>query len=505
MAETPRMKLPLIAASQAQKHVPANESFKLLDALVHMTAISMTLTDPPGAPAEGDLYIAAATPTGAWAGGALNVFLFTDGNWLKIVPFEGMLIWAIAESNLFVWDGDSWEPAGIEGPQGATGSAGAAGPAGPTGPAGASSLTICRAVATANVALATALAAGQTIDGVTLATNDRVLLAGQTAAEENGVYVAPASGAASRDTAFDAYDELPGVYFSVMEGTAKADTLWRCTSDRGGTIDVTAVAIEEATFGGAGAGRELLTANRTYFVNGATGDDGNDGLSSGAAFATIQKALDTVGGLDLGVFAVTIQVANGTYSENLNLPVLSGAGSATLRGDTTTPSNVTISGTSPTVHLSGATRWTLEGFKITASGAQGILLEFGAGLTIANLEFGAVGVYHMRAQFASAVVFSGNYSISGGAGVHMWASESSTLFVSQAITVTLSGTPAFSTAFAQCQRVSSMQAFSNVTYSGAATGKRFNVEQNAVFVGTGSATFLPGDAAGTTATGGVYI
>lgn len=54
-----------------------------------------------------------------------------------------------------------------------------------------------RVVATSNQALATALAAGQTLNGVTLAAGDRVLLVGQSTPAQNGLYLVPASGAAS--------------------------------------------------------------------------------------------------------------------------------------------------------------------------------------------------------------------------------------------------------------------------------------------------------------------
>lgn len=113
---------------------------------------------------------------------------------------------------------------------------------GPAGISGTGAMTRVRAVAVANVVIATALENGDAIDGVTLATNDLVLLTGQSTTHQNGVYVVSASGAATRHTDFDTYDELPGTYFSVMEGTVFADTLWRCTSNRGGTIGVTALA-----------------------------------------------------------------------------------------------------------------------------------------------------------------------------------------------------------------------------------------------------------------------
>lgn len=102
-----------------------------------------------------------------------------------------------------------------------------------------------RVVATTNVAIASGLASGTVIDGVTLATNDLVLLTGQTAPAENGIYVVPSVGAASRATGYTTYDAHPGVYVSVMEGTTYADTLWRCTSDKGGTLGTTALAFEK--------------------------------------------------------------------------------------------------------------------------------------------------------------------------------------------------------------------------------------------------------------------
>jgi hypothetical protein len=106
--------------------------------------------------------------------------------------------------------------------------------------AGMSKRTIVRAATTANVTIATALNNADTLDGVTLATNDLVLVKNQTAAEENGIYIVQASPA--RDDLFDTYEEHPGSLIIVSEGTTNADTIYICTADKGGTLDTTALA-----------------------------------------------------------------------------------------------------------------------------------------------------------------------------------------------------------------------------------------------------------------------
>jgi hypothetical protein len=80
-----------------------------------------------------------------------------------------------------------------------------------------------RVATTAAINLATDLEAGDVIDGVTLVAGDRVLVKNQAAPEQNGIYVAVASGAASRSTDFDSLspvDEVNKAYVAVQEGTA---------------------------------------------------------------------------------------------------------------------------------------------------------------------------------------------------------------------------------------------------------------------------------------------
>lgn len=57
--ESARLRIPYLAASQAQKHVTHNEALTLLDTLVQASVIDKDLTTPPISPAEGDCYIVA--------------------------------------------------------------------------------------------------------------------------------------------------------------------------------------------------------------------------------------------------------------------------------------------------------------------------------------------------------------------------------------------------------------------------------------------------------------
>ncbi|MGT2486773.1 DUF2793 domain-containing protein [Methylobacterium oryzae CBMB20] len=106
---TPRLGLPLIAASQAQKHVTHNEALDLLDALVQLACLDKDLAAPPPDPAEGDRYLVVASePGGAWAGLAGQVVRYADGVWTGAVPRAGWRAWLIDEADLYVFDGAAW-------------------------------------------------------------------------------------------------------------------------------------------------------------------------------------------------------------------------------------------------------------------------------------------------------------------------------------------------------------------------------------------------------------
>jgi hypothetical protein len=95
---------------------------------------------------------------------------------------------------------------------------------------------IAEAATTANINLTTDLENGDTLDGVTLVTGDRVLVKDQTDATENGLYIVVASGAASRDPEHDTIAELSGGMVVVNQGTANDNKIFLCTTDSDATI-----------------------------------------------------------------------------------------------------------------------------------------------------------------------------------------------------------------------------------------------------------------------------
>ena len=98
-----------------------------------------------------------------------------------------------------------------------------------------------RLATTTNGVLLTAYANGQTVDGFVLATGDRILLKNQTAQSENGIYTVNATGSPTRALDMDIWNEVPGAWVTVQQGTVNADTTWLSTADTGGTLNTTAI------------------------------------------------------------------------------------------------------------------------------------------------------------------------------------------------------------------------------------------------------------------------
>ena len=104
--------------------------------------------------------------------------------------------------------------------------------------AGLKTRIITRVATTANIDLTADLQNGDTLDGVTLVTGNKVLVKNQTSASDNGIYDVVASGTATRNADYDTIAELAGQIVVVQEGTANGDDLYLCTTDTSATLGV---------------------------------------------------------------------------------------------------------------------------------------------------------------------------------------------------------------------------------------------------------------------------
>jgi hypothetical protein len=159
-----------------------------------------------------------------------------------------------------------------------------------------------RAASTANVTIASP---GASIDGVTLAANDRVLLKNQSTGSQNGIYVW--NGAAvpmTRALDADSSAEVVGASVLVTEGSTLANKQFNQTTEPV-TLDTTALTWVE--FGGGGT---AYTAG-----NGLTGSTTFSVLSNGTSIdvsASGVKIADAAGGAGLTVAAGILAVGAGT-------------------------------------------------------------------------------------------------------------------------------------------------------------------------------------------------
>lgn len=105
---SPILSLPLMQASQAQKHVTHNEALMQLDLLVQLSVADRTRTTPPATPMEGQRHIVAAAPVAVWAGQAGKVALWLDGAWQFFAPLAGWRAWIVSEDLEVAYDGTAW-------------------------------------------------------------------------------------------------------------------------------------------------------------------------------------------------------------------------------------------------------------------------------------------------------------------------------------------------------------------------------------------------------------
>ena len=102
-----------------------------------------------------------------------------------------------------------------------------------------------RCATTANITIATALNNGDTLDGITLATGDRVLVKDQSTGSQNGIYVVGATPVRSYDLSTD--DPNFGFLVRVRQGTVNGGTIQANTNTSAPTVGSTSLTFAAAS------------------------------------------------------------------------------------------------------------------------------------------------------------------------------------------------------------------------------------------------------------------
>lgn len=265
--------------------------------------------------------------------------------------------------------------------------------------------------------------------------------------------------------------------------------------------------------------RFKLTQDEYLYIS-PTGNDSSDGLTEGTALATGQAAWNKALTLDLNNHNLILQFAAGTHTTPLSFagtPLGIGAASGViLQGDTTTPSNVVIA--PPTgfsaVSASEGAAFLIRGVSVQASGVPGSYQNMGGGLvatsggTIAfsNVNFLHCDWAHIVAGGTGQISSNGNpYTIMAGGGNHLLSFLGGYIAdVNSAVSLT--GTPAFTTAYATASSKGMIASYGNA-FAGAATGARYYVGTGGLIMTNGAGpNYFPGNAAGTAdgTTFGIY-
>jgi len=164
-----------------------------------------------------------------------------------------------------------------------------------------------RAATTASGTLASSFANASVIDGVTLATNDRILIKNQAAGAENGIYIVNAAGAPTRATDSDTAAEIRQATVYIEEGTTLADTAWTLTTNAPITLGTTTLTFAQFGAGGtaysAGNGLQLASTTFSVLANGTSIDVAVGGIKLAAAAGGAGVVVSGTGVIDVGAGA----------------------------------------------------------------------------------------------------------------------------------------------------------------------------------------------------------
>lgn len=101
MSLTPLLGITELEASQAQPEVTINTALRILEAMSPLQVLDRDLNTPPGSPIDGDRYLVAGAPTGAWTGHTDQIALNLNGTWTFLTPRAGWRAY-VEDEDLFI-------------------------------------------------------------------------------------------------------------------------------------------------------------------------------------------------------------------------------------------------------------------------------------------------------------------------------------------------------------------------------------------------------------------
>lgn len=271
--------------------------------------------------------------------------------------------------------------------------------------------------------------------------------------------------------------------------------------------------------------RAMLVGDTNYYINASTGSNTNNGLSPSSAWQTLQYGHDFLhNNFDLAGFQATFNcVGNFTAGLVSSGPWVGQDAAGSVLFQFTSGSSIIVSG-ADCFHILGGSNLTIAGPVTLSSPVTGVP-EGGYGISCQSssqcflgqgLIYSTCAIAHIRSGAGGLINIQNTYTITGGASSHLFA-QGSSLILSATIglpspptlpfTVTLTGTPTFSSAFALATDLGQITFGANqITYSGSASGSRYTANLNAVIdTDVSGSNYFPGSASGTTAVGGVYF
>ncbi|KEP68490.1 hypothetical protein DL1_11565 [Thioclava dalianensis] len=109
---SPRLGLPFLLPSQAQKHVTHNEALQRLDLITQLVLEARAAEMPPVVPQVGQIHALSSSPQGDWAGKGGMLAQWSGEDWVFLAPMEGWRGWDRATETLCVFTDGVWEELG---------------------------------------------------------------------------------------------------------------------------------------------------------------------------------------------------------------------------------------------------------------------------------------------------------------------------------------------------------------------------------------------------------